>query len=289
MTSSFPPLTFLGAGSMGGALIRGVVASGASVSGGITAVNRSRASAHALADLRGVSSLASSDDSNAIVRACAGAGVIVVGTKPAVMPELLAEISGHVPSDAVVVSIAAGIPTSVLESALGRFARVVRAMPNTAVAVRAGVTGMSAGRHATANDLALVRRLFETVGSVMEVDESVIDSVTAVSGSGPAYVFLLVEEFTVAAERLGFTSRDARLLAEQTFIGATALLSQTGEPPAELRRRVTSPGGTTERGLSVLRSAELSKIFTDAVRAARDRATELGGGSSESPARCRGR
>lgn len=278
MAHSLPPLAFLGAGSMGGALLRGVLASGIPVQGGVTAVNRSTASAAALAELPGTTSLATATTADANVTAAAGAGLIVVGVKPVMVPALLQEIAGAVPPDAVVVSIAAGIPARTFEAILGADAKVVRAMPNTPVAIGQGVTGIAPGSAADADDVALVRRLFETVGTVVEVEESEIDALSAISGSGPAYVYFLIEEFTAAAERLGFSSAQARLLVEQTFAGATALLDASDDGPAELRRQVTSPHGTTERGVAVLQDAGLAEIFTRTIQAARDRAVELGAG-----------
>ena len=126
---------------------------------------------------------------------------------------------------------------------------------------------------------AVVRRLFETVGTVVEVPESQIDPLSTISGSGPAYFFLVVEEFTKAAIGQGFSAADARLMAEQTFIGAAALLEASGDDPAELRRRVTSPKGTTERAIAVLQDARLDAAFADATAAALARAKELAAGA----------
>lgn len=263
---------------MGGALVRGVLASGCPVEGGITAVNRSTSSADALADLPGVTSLATATTADANVTAASGAGLIVVGVKPVMVPTLLQEIAGSVPPGTVVVSIAAGIPARTIETLLGADVKVVRAMPNTPVSIGRGVTGIAPGAAADGDDVALVRRLFETVGTVVEVEEPEIDALSAISGSGPAYVYFLIEEFTAAAERLGFSPAQARLLVEQTFAGATALLDASGEDPAELRRAVTSPHGTTERGVAVLQEAGLTEIFTRTLQAARDRAAELGAG-----------
>lgn len=269
-------LTFLGAGSMGGAIVRGVAASNALLNGAITVVNRSRASADSLAGLPGVVSVAIEDEPDATAHAVASADVIVVGVKPAGVPTLLTEIRDLVSAETVIVSIAAGITTRALEAALSGEARVIRAMPNTPVSVRAGVTGIAAGRNASVEDVGRVRAIFETVGMVSEVEESAIDSLTAISGSGPAYVFLLIEEFTAAAQQLGFSAQAARALSEQTFIGSAKLLAASGEPPAELRRRVTSPRGTTEQGVSALQASGLEEVFARAMRAARDRAIELG-------------
>lgn len=279
MADSLPSLAFLGAGSMGGAILRGVLASGVAVDGGITATNRTAEKAAALDRLDGVTSIALSERPEGNVEAVGGARIVLVGVKPAMVPDLLREIAPSLGADTIVVSLAAGVTLQTFADALGAEARVIRSMPNTPSTVRKGVTGLAAGVAATADDLGLVRRLFETVGAVVEVPESQIDALSAISGSGPAYVFLLIEEFTRAAVGMGFDEADARLMVEQTFIGATALLDASGEDPAELRRRVTSPKGTTERAVAVLQDAHLDRTFADAAAAALARAKELAAGA----------
>lgn len=278
MAETLPALAFLGAGSMGGAILRGVVASGISIDGDIVATNRSKSSAEALADLSGVTSVALEERPEGNREAAAAARIVLIGVKPAMVPDLLREIGPRLAPNAIVVSVAAGVTLQTFADVLGRDARVIRAMPNTPATVRKAVTGLSSGPAATADDLALVRRLFETVGSVVEVPESQIDALSTISGSGPAYVYLLIEEFTSAAVGMGFTEADARLMVEQTFVGATALLEASGEEPAELRRRVTSPKGTTERAVAVLQDAHLERTFADAAAAALARARELAAG-----------
>lgn len=279
MADSLPSLAFVGAGSMGGAILRGVVASGIRVDGGITATNRSADKAAALADLDGVTSIALSEQPDGNAAAVSDARIVLVGVKPAMVPDLLREIAPSLGDDTIVVSLAAGVTLATFADILGADARIVRSMPNTPATVGRAVTGLAAGGGASAADLALVRRLFETVGAVIEVPESQIDALSTISGSGPAYVFLLIEELTKAAEGMGFDRADARLMAEQTFIGATALLDASGEEPAELRRRVTSPKGTTERAVAVLQDAHLDRTFADAAAAALARAKELAAGA----------
>lgn len=279
MADSLPSLAFLGAGSMGGAILRGVVASGIRIDGGITATNRTAEKAEAFAGLAGVTSIALADRPEGNAEAVAGARIVLVGVKPAMVPDLLREIAPHLAADAIVVSVAAGVTLQTFADVLGPDARVIRSMPNTPSTVRKGVTGLAAGAAATAEDLALIRRLFETVGAVVEVPESQIDALSTISGSGPAYVFLLIEEFTKAAVGMGFDEADARLMVEQTFIGATTLLDASGEEPAELRRRVTSPKGTTERAIAVLQGAHLDRTFAEAADAALARARELAAGA----------
>ncbi|NYF29150.1 pyrroline-5-carboxylate reductase [Microbacterium sp. JAI119] len=279
MSDSLPSLAFLGAGSMGGAILRGVVASGVRIDGGITATNRTAEKAEAFAGLDGVTSIALADRPEGNVEAAAGARIVLVGVKPAMVPDLLREIAPHLAADAIVVSVAAGVTLQTFADVLGSEARVIRSMPNTPSTVRKGVTGLAAGAAVPAEDIALVRRLFETVGAVVEVPESQIDALSTISGSGPAYVYLLIEELTKAAVGMGFTDADARLMVEQTFIGATALLDASGEAPAELRRRVTSPKGTTERAVAVLQEARLDRTFAEAADAALARARELAAGA----------
>nr|WP_314845045.1 pyrroline-5-carboxylate reductase [uncultured Microbacterium sp.] len=279
MADSLPSLAFLGAGSMGGAILSGVVASGIAVDGGITATNRTPEKAAAFADLEGVTSIALSESPQGNADAAANARIVLVGVKPAMVPDLLREIAPSLRPDSIVVSLAAGVTLATFADALGAEARAIRSMPNTPATVGKGVTGLAAGAAASDDDLALVRRLFETVGAVVEVPESQIDALSTISGSGPAYVYLLIEELTSAAVGMGFSEVDARLMVEQTFIGATALLDASGEKPSELRRRVTSPKGTTERAVVVLQEAHLDRTFARAADAALARARELATGA----------
>lgn len=279
MADSLPALAFLGAGSMGGAILRGVVASGIRVDGGITATNRTAEKAAAFSELEGVTSIALSDTPDGNTEAAAQARIVLVGVKPAMVPDLLREIAPSLTSDAIVVSLAAGVTLQTFADNLGAEVRVIRSMPNTPSTVGKGMTGLAAGAAATPDDVALVHRLFETVGAVVEVPESQIDALSTISGSGPAYVYLLIEELTKAAVGMGFSVADARLMVEQTFIGATALLDASGEEPSELRRRVTSPKGTTERAVAVLQDAHLDRTFAEAADAALARARELAAGA----------
>ena len=280
MTDAFtlPSIAVLGAGSMGGAVLRGVAAS-ALATAGLVATNRSRAKADELASVPSVTSLAVEDESDANVRAAAKADIVLVGVKPALVPDLLREISPHLRPGTIVVSLAAGVTIATFEEILGADVAVFRSMPNTPALVGKAVTGISAGSRASEADAVLVRRLFETVGTVIELPETQIDALSTISGSGPAYVFLLIEELTRAAVGKGFGEADARVMVEQTFAGATALLAATGEDPAELRRRVTSPKGTTERAVAVLQEARLDEVFARATDAALARAKELAAGA----------
>jgi len=277
MPHTLPSIAILGAGSMGGAILEGLVRSGRAPRVAVT--NRSAGKAAPLADLAGVTSLALESDPAANTTAVAAADVVLIGVKPAMVPDLLREIAPALRPGAIVVSLAAGVTTATFEGILGDGVAVVRAMPNTPAVVGKAVTGLAGGSAASADDVALVRALFETCGVVIELDEEQIDALGTISGSGPAYVFLLIEDLTEAARGKGFSDEDARLMAEQTFIGAAALLDATGEDPAELRRRVTSPKGTTERAIAVLQSANLDGVFAEATDAALARSRELAAGA----------
>jgi pyrroline-5-carboxylate reductase len=191
------------------------------------------------------------------------------------VPDLLREIADSLEPGTVIVSVAAGVTIATFESLLPDTVSVVRSMPNTPAIVGKAVTGISPGTRTDPDDLALVRALFETVGEVVEVPESQLDALSTISGSGPAYVFYLIEALTEAAVGKGFTPEQARQLVNGTFLGASELLVSSGEEPAELRRRVTSPGGTTERAISVLGQADLGALFARATDAALARAREL--------------
>ena len=275
---ALPSIAIIGAGSMGGAILQGLVRSGLATSG-VTVTNRTRAKAEALADLDGVSSLALEERPDGNAEAAASARIVLIGVKPVMVPDLLRDLAPHLVPGTIVVSLAAGVTIATFESLLGPDVAVLRSMPNTPAVVGQAVTGLAAGTHASADDVAVVRALFETVGTVIEVPESQIDALSTISGSGPAYVFLLIEELTEAAVGKGFTEEQARLMAEQTFIGATALLEASGDEPAVLRRRVTSPKGTTERAITVLKGAQLAGLFAEATDAALARARELAAGS----------
>ncbi|ODU79919.1 MAG: pyrroline-5-carboxylate reductase [Microbacterium sp. SCN 71-21] len=275
--AQLPPIAILGAGSMGGAIARGVAASGSSR--GIVVTNRSAAKAATLDGIAGLASIALEAHPDANLTAAAGADIVLIGVKPAMVPDLLEAVAPVLRPGTIVVSLAAGVTVATFERILGDGVVVLRSMPNTPATVGRAVTGLAAGTTADAAHVALVRRLFETVGAVVEVPEDKIDALSTISGSGPAYLFLFIEELTKAALAKGFSPADARLMAEQTVIGAAALLAATGEDPAELRRQVTSPKGTTERAIAVLQDAHLDELLGRATDAALARARELAAGA----------
>jgi len=245
------------------------------VSGGIRVTNRTAAKA-ALVAAPGVESIALENDPDGNQRAVRGAGIVLLGVKPAMIVDTLRDLAPALSPDALIISVAAGVTTAAMEAVVDN--PVLRAMPNTPAIVGKAVTGVSPGSRATAEQVALGVALFETVGTVLQVPESQIDALSTISGSGPAYVFYLVEELTRTAVNLGFTPSQAAELVQGTFAGSMDLLLVSGTSPEALRAQVTSPKGTTERAIGVLQSADLSEIFDRATAAALARARELAAG-----------
>ncbi len=215
--------------------------------------------------------------------AVAPADVVVLAVKPQILPQVLMEVRGHLRPGASVVSIAAGVPTSVLERSLGiepegvpSSIGVVRAMPNVAASVRASATAIARGRSCRPVDLERARRLLSAVGLVLEVDEELMDAVTGLSGTGPLYLFLILEGLSDAGVKVGLSRTVSSELAIQTLVGAAQLVRATGEHPAKLRDLVTSPGGTAITALHSLERSGLKAMLLDAVEAATKRSQELG-------------
>lgn len=260
---------------MARAVLAGLLKPEVTVQGGIRATNRSSVKAEELADADGVTAWAIETDPDANLKAVAGARIVVVAVKPAMVPDLLTEIAAGLEPGTLVVSVAAGVTIATFESLLPASVSVIRSMPNTPAIVGKAVTGLSAGTRSTATDLALATALFETVGEVLVVPEEKLDALSTISGSGPAYVFYLIEQLTAAAIDKGFTPEEAATMVNGTFLGASALLAASALSPTELRRQVTSPNGTTERAVWELEKADLKGLFDRATDAALARAREL--------------
>lgn len=273
MPTSFPTVAILGTGHMGGAILGGLDQPGVTVAA-LRVTTRSEASA-VTHNRAGVDARSLEKDPAANQWAVTGADIIVLGVKPHLIVDLLADIAPAVEPGAVVVSVAAGVTLAQLEALWP--GSVIRSMPNTPAQVGRGVTGVAMGSRVTAEHRSMVRSLFETIGSVVEVPESDINALSAFSGSGPAYVFFLLEAFVDQAVARGFTPAHAKLMMEETFHGALALLEHTGSEPQELREAVTSPGGTTAAALAVFAEADIPAVISRAVDAAVARAQELAG------------
>jgi pyrroline-5-carboxylate reductase len=211
----------------------------------------------------------------------AGANVLFLAVKPQQMADALAELRGHVTAEHLVISIAAGVPLATLAAGLGAGPRLVRVMPNTPCLVGAGASGYCLGPGATAADGELVGQLFSAVGLAFAVSESLLDAVTGLSGSGPAFVYLMIEALSDGGVRVGLPRDVALALAAQTVRGAAEMVLTTGEHPAVLKDAVTSPGGTTIAGLAALESGGARSALIAAVEAATKRSAELGAAANK--------
>lgn len=265
-------LGILGAGNMAEAIVRGVLKSGILrpeqiLASDVSGQRRDWFQKHL--------SIRTVDDNRAVARQAA---MLLLCVKPQHMTEALDGVGEVIDSRTLVVSIAAGISTRFIENHLGGTVtwRVIRAMPNTPMLVGEGIVAVARGQHATAEDAAAARRLFEAAAVVVDVSEDHMDAVTAVSGSGPAYVFYLVEHMIRAAVELGLNHEQARQFAVQTAIGASKMLAESSESPQELRQKVTSPGGTTQAAISHLDENECAETIVQAIKAAARRSHELG-------------
>jgi pyrroline-5-carboxylate reductase len=263
-------LGFLGAGNMSGALIKGLLHAKVLPPERILA---SDVKADRLEQLHKLHGIRTTTDNHALLRE---SDVVVLAVKPQAIDKVLTEVGAELRSDQLVVSVAAGVPIDALEARLPAGVRVVRAMPNTPATVQAGATAIAGGAHAREDDLRIARELFEAVGRVVVLDEGLIDAVTGLSGSGPAYVMLIIEALADGGVKVGLHRDTALLLAAQTVFGSALLLLETGEHPGRLKDMVTSPGGTAIAGLHTLESGALRKTLIDAVEVASKRAAELG-------------
>ncbi len=263
-------LGFVGGGNMAEALVKGLLHAKVVPPEGILVSDvKTERLAH-FVELHGVRT---TQDNHELVRT---SDVIVLSVKPQVIDKVLALIGGDVKSTQLVISVAAGVPVSAIEARLPEGTHVVRSMPNTPATVQAGATAIAPGTHATDEDLEVARSLFAAVGRVVTLDESLLDAVTGLSGSGPAYVMLMIEALADGGVKVGLHRDTALLLAAQTVYGSAKLLLETGEHPGRLKDMVTSPGGTAIAGLHTLESGGLRRTLIDAVEVATNRSAQLG-------------
>ena len=263
-------LGFIGSGKMSAALVHGVVKSGAFPVAQIAVTDCLAAAAEKLATDTGARVVATNAE------LAAASDVLVLCVKPADALEALRAMSGAL-GGKLVVSIVAGLPTSALQAAAGTAARIVRVMPNTPALIHQGAAAFALGGSATADDAAVTEKIFGAVGLVVQVKEELLDVVTGLSGSGPAYIYMVIEAMSDAGVLLGLPRDLALRLAAQTVAGAAGMVLETGRHPAALKDEVTSPGGTTIAGLAALEAGALRSTFFQAVRAATERARELAG------------
>jgi pyrroline-5-carboxylate reductase len=261
---------FVGAGNMAGALIDGLLHSGLVEPSRLIAsdVRQER-----LQELREKSHIQTTSDNHHLIRE---SQVIVLSVKPQVLDRVLKAVATDMQPDTLVISIAAGVSINSIESRLPPGARVVRTMPNTPAIVLAGATAISAGTHATEADLAISCQLFEAVGRVTVLEENLLDAVTGLSGSGPAYIMVMIEAMADGGVKMGLHRQTALMLAAQTVFGAAKLLLETKAHPGQIKDMVASPAGTTIAGLHTLEGGGVRKTLIDAVEAATKRSIELG-------------
>lgn len=264
-------IAFIGGGNMAAALIGGMLKDApADVRPSIVVADPDAERRRALGEQLGVET---AEDNHAAID---GAQLVVLAVKPQVMQRVAEDLAPYLAPGQLVVSIAAGIPVAALARWLDGHAALVRAMPNTPSMVGCGATGLFAAEAVSREQHSDAESLMRAVGVVQWLDtESQIDEVTALSGSGPAYVFYLMESMQAAAEEMGMAPDVARLLTLETVFGAAKLALAADDSPADLRRRVSSPGGTTERAIAALDESGVREAFARAIRASRDRSREL--------------
>jgi pyrroline-5-carboxylate reductase len=258
-----------GIGAMGSALVRGWISSKMISPSLITAVDVDAAKLKKMASQLKIK--AGTDAAKALK----GAGIVLLAIKPQQMKELLSQAGSHFPKKALVVSIAAGVSTEQIEKGLPQGCPVVRVMPNTPALLGAGMAAVAGGKRAKTSHVKLVLDLFSAVGQSVKVTEDQMDLVTAVSGSGPAYIFHMVEAMVEAAVKGGLPPEVAHLLVAQTVFGAARMVLETGKSPGELRVQVTSPGGTTQAALTKMAEKGFKEAVEEAVEAATRRGAEL--------------
>lgn len=262
-------IAFVGAGQMATALGTGWIKAGLVEPSALVAADPLEAARRRFHEATGAAVTADNR------RAVADAAVVFLAVKPQQVASAARELAGALPAEALVVSIAAGVRLSVLQRRLGRSVRLVRVMPNTPCLVGAGASAYSLGPGVTEEDGRLVEQLLGAVGAAFRVEEGWLDAVTGLSGSGPAFVYVLIEALGDAGVRMGLPRALAAALAAQTVLGAARMVQLTGEHPAVLKDRVASPGGTTMAGLGALESAGFRAAVWGAVEAATRRAAEL--------------
>jgi pyrroline-5-carboxylate reductase len=260
---------FIGAGNMAEAMIRGLLRGPDFAPERISASGPRQERVQELRDKYGID--ATTDNT-----VPAAAEIVVLSVKPQIMSRVLDAVGGAISPDALVISIAAGVPVSAIQSRLAAGTRVIRAMPNTPALVDAAATAIAGGEHAREEDLADAKRIFDSIGLTVILEESLMDAVTGLSGSGPAYVFLILEALSDAGVKVGLSRRTSQLLAAQTLLGSAKLLLETNEHPGRLKDMVTSPGGTAITGLHTLEHGGVRTTLMNAVEAATRRSRELG-------------
>jgi pyrroline-5-carboxylate reductase len=264
-------ICIIGTGNMGEALISGLISSASSKPKNVICTDVREAKLKAVQEEYGVRTTQSNPD------AVAESDIVIYAVKPQIMAAVLNETAEKLDMSKLIISIAAGVPMEAIESCLNKKLRLIRVMPNIAAAVKEAATAIAAGRHATQEDIKLAMTVFNSIGKTAFIPENyLMDAITGLSGSGPAYIFLIVEALADAGVKVGLSRQDALFLSAQTVLGAAKMLIETQEHPGQLRDRVTSPGGTAIAGLATLEQGGLRTTLINAVEVATNRSRELG-------------
>jgi len=272
-------LAFIGAGNMAEAIARGLISSNTLPADRLIAADVSPERRKLFETSLKINAIESAAD------AAKDAQAILLAVKPQQMDAVLALLGKAITEKTLVISIAAGVSTRSIETGLGLGSswRVVRTMPNTPMLVGLGAVALAPGKFATRADVTAARKFFEPAAVVVDVTEDKLDAVTALSGSGPAYIFYLIEHMIAAGIELGLTPEHAALLAKQTALGSSTMAKTSSDDPTTLRKKVTSPNGTTQAAIESLDAAKVGQSIRDAIRAAQVRSIELGAKSATPP------
>ena len=264
-------IAIIGAGNMGEALISGLIVSGSSKPKSIICTDVREARLEEIKTEYGVRTMVDN------VEAVDASDIIVYAVKPQIIGAVLKETAEKLDMSKLVISIAAGVPMAAIESCLNKDLRLIRVMPNIPAAVKEAASAIAAGGHATEEDVDLAMEIFNSVGKSVFIKENyLMDAITGLSGSGPAYIFLIVDALADAGVKMGLAREEALFLSTQTVLGAAKLLMETREHPGQLKDKVTSPGGTAIAGLATLEEGGLRTTLIHAVEAATNRSKELG-------------
>jgi pyrroline-5-carboxylate reductase len=262
---------FIGSGNMGEALISGLVLSGSTSPENIICSDIREEPLQNIQEKYGIATTTSN------VEVVKNSEIIIYATKPQILAAVLKETAEVLDKSKLVISIAAGVPLAAIASGLKKELRLIRVMPNICAFVKESATAIAAGEYVNNGDIEIAKAIFDSVGITVFIEENILmDAFTGLSGSGPAYVFLIIDAMADAGVKMGLSRRDSLLLSAQTVMGSAKLLLETNEHPGQLKDRVTSPGGTSIAGIHTLEQGGLRTTIMDAVEAATNRSSELG-------------
>jgi len=264
-------ICIIGTGNMGAALVSGLTGSGSSSPKKIICTDVRESTLKAIEEKYGVQTTTSN------LEAVKQSDIVIYAVKPQIMAAVIKETVEKLDMSKLIISIAAGVPMAALESCLNKELRLIRVMPNIAAAVKEAATAVAAGKNASEEDVEIAMSIFDSIGKTVFIKENyLMDAITGLSGSGPAYIFLIVEAMADAGVKVGLSRQEAIFLSAQTVLGAAKMLIETKEHPGQLRDRVTSPGGTAIAGLATLEKGGLRTTLINAVEVATNRSRELG-------------